>query len=257
VVSEFEQEYFGGAGSSYIAGRDFAHIMAFAYSAFKSKTHNPVYLDIGCAFGHSIKQGEEFGLETYGIEYSGYATRRSLARASIVRGDAQSLPFDSDSFDIVSIFEVVEHLPNPESALRECFRVLRNDGLLIMSTRSEPGETYYKMNQIPRDPTHINEHEPEYWIDMLKTIGFSCKSKYAPFVVSQYPLDRPPSFIAIPVSLFNVTKRVMLTYGKLPLALRYRLEGPVRIMLGVYLSDRKNSFYLVGKKRKAEAVDDD
>ncbi|QIB33343.1 class I SAM-dependent methyltransferase [Ancylobacter pratisalsi] len=49
-------------------------------------------------------------------------------------GDIDALPFPDASFDVVVSFETIEHVPNPTTALRELRRVLKPDGLLIIST---------------------------------------------------------------------------------------------------------------------------
>ena len=49
--------------------------------------------------------------------------------------DAHDLPFADNSFDLVLLIEVLEHLENPQKALDEIYRVLRSDGNLILSTR--------------------------------------------------------------------------------------------------------------------------
>lgn len=54
---------------------------------------------------------------------------------SLARGDAMSLPFPDDAFDMVTCLEALEFFPDSESALAEMCRVLRPDGLLLTSNR--------------------------------------------------------------------------------------------------------------------------
>ena len=51
-----------------------------------------------------------------------------------VAGDAEKLPFSSNSFDVILASEIVEHLWNPRSFFDDVYRVLKVDGHLIMST---------------------------------------------------------------------------------------------------------------------------
>lgn len=52
-----------------------------------------------------------------------------------VVGDAHALPFDDDSFDTIICMEVLEHLHTPHQAIAEMQRVLKQGGMLILSTR--------------------------------------------------------------------------------------------------------------------------
>jgi SAM-dependent methyltransferase len=52
-----------------------------------------------------------------------------------VRGDAHALPFLDAAFDLVLCTEVLEHLPEPQRAIDEIFRVLRPGGELLLTTR--------------------------------------------------------------------------------------------------------------------------
>jgi SAM-dependent methyltransferase len=54
-----------------------------------------------------------------------------------VRGDATRLEFDSGSFDAVTMFDVLEHIPDHYSAISEALRVLRSGGYLLISAPNE------------------------------------------------------------------------------------------------------------------------
>lgn len=97
-------------------------------------------LDIGCSFGwyenyalvHNCKR--IVGLEPDQKKIA--RARREVPKATFVEGEALVLPFGDSEFDLVTMFDVLEHLPkNSESAtLREVYRVLRADGKLVIST---------------------------------------------------------------------------------------------------------------------------
>lgn len=52
-------------------------------------------------------------------------------------GDATDLPFENESFDAVTMFDVLEHIPDDEKAVSEALRVLRPKGFLLISTPNE------------------------------------------------------------------------------------------------------------------------
>ncbi len=87
-------------------------------------------LDIGCAdqtINSHIPQASSYiGLDYYSTATEWYQTRPH------VFGDAQKLPFASESMDSVLLLDVLEHLPSPGDCLAEIVRVLKPAGILIL-----------------------------------------------------------------------------------------------------------------------------
>jgi SAM-dependent methyltransferase len=95
-------------------------------------------LDVGCAFGHGTALlARRFQVE--GIDPSPDYIARARRRYPWIpfsEGKAESLPYASDRFDGVVLLDVLEHLPpaSVDQALGEVARVLRPDGVLVLST---------------------------------------------------------------------------------------------------------------------------
>src|SRR5262245_57939407 len=96
-------------------------------------------LDIGCGTG-AISRAlvERLKLEVTGVDPSPvFVTRarelgKPLPGLAFVEGDGRSLKFHDATFDLVVFHTTLCHIPNPELALREAFRVLRPDGWLAV-----------------------------------------------------------------------------------------------------------------------------
>jgi ubiquinone/menaquinone biosynthesis C-methylase UbiE len=81
------------------------------------------------------------GAEAVGLDFSGNAVeiaRRNVPGAEFLQGDAQALPFTSESYDAVLCGYGIIHVPDPEKALAEMRRVLRPGGRLAASVWQAP-----------------------------------------------------------------------------------------------------------------------
>ena len=94
-------------------------------------------LDIGCGMGilaSDIK--ERYNSEVYGIDINGTAVKYAVKAGIQAKvGDIEKrLPYASKSFDVVLIIQVIEHVLGTDDLILEAKRVLKKNGLLIIST---------------------------------------------------------------------------------------------------------------------------
>lgn len=97
---------------------------------------NKLVLD--CACGDGI-QAEKFSKthRVIGIDLSSVRVKRARAKGlSVMVADVYNLPFKNDTFDVLVFGEILEHLTEPEKALKEINRTLKSKGYLIMDTPS-------------------------------------------------------------------------------------------------------------------------
>ncbi len=91
-------------------------------------------LDVGCATGFFLNGMRSQGnWELYGVEISPYAVRVAQERygLNVKVGTLEDAVFPDDFFDVVTLWDVLEHLHEPARSLQEIRRVLKPDGLLI------------------------------------------------------------------------------------------------------------------------------
>ncbi len=93
-----------------------------------------IVLDLGCADGVLRRALPPSGPRLIGLDVS--ATLLGAHPPPVVRADAKHLPFTNGVFDAVTAVNVLYHLPDPVSALREARRVLHPDGQLLAATIS-------------------------------------------------------------------------------------------------------------------------
>lgn len=91
-------------------------------------------LDVGCGYGSFVVAARAAGIDAVGIDLATHElhyarTRRdSDAPAPVARADATRLPFADRTFDAVTLWNVLEHLPDGPATLAEVRRVLRPGG---------------------------------------------------------------------------------------------------------------------------------
>ena len=93
-------------------------------------------LDLGCATGDFLEVMRDDGWEVVGIEPSPFASQWARDRMGLdVRtGTLETVALSDESFDVVTMWNVIEHLPDPQAALERIHRLLRIGGVLVLST---------------------------------------------------------------------------------------------------------------------------
>ena len=113
---------------------ELAGLSAAAHSAAR-------LLDVGCGDGRFTAAAAQHARAT-GVDVSHRALmfgRTLVPNARFVRSGGERLPFASNSFDVVTILDVIEHIPDDYEAhvIGESYRVLRSGGRLIVSTNTD------------------------------------------------------------------------------------------------------------------------
>lgn|GEM_PF-1154618 len=93
-------------------------------------------LDVGCASGFFVKLARDAGFDARGCDYSAEAVAygRKHFDVEIIQSPAEAIDAPDNSFDIVTILHVIEHLSDPLAAMRELHRVLKPGGLMLLET---------------------------------------------------------------------------------------------------------------------------
>ena len=104
-----------------------------------------IVLDVGCGGGININRMAEKAKKVYGVDYSIESVKLSRevnrdligqGKVEVLEGDVQSLPFEDNTFDIITAFETVYFWPNIEKSFGEVKRVLKTGGTFMMGMES-------------------------------------------------------------------------------------------------------------------------
>lgn len=99
------------------------------------KVENPLILDVGCGTGRTVIELSKIG-KTVGVDSSPEALEfcRKRGLKNIQLAKATNLPFRNNSFDCVTMLDVIEHIKNDLKVLSEVKRVLKKDGIALFTT---------------------------------------------------------------------------------------------------------------------------
>jgi len=93
-----------------------------------------LHLDVGTGNGDGTALISRYK-KTVGVEYGQKSLLNAAKKGVLVyQADARNLPFASDQFTSITCLDVLEHIQQPELAIREMARVLKGDGVLILQT---------------------------------------------------------------------------------------------------------------------------
>ena len=146
-----------------------------------------VILDIGCGGGVNVsrflKMTEN---KVFGIDYSELAVERSIklnksavdeGKCEIIEASVSDLPFNDNSFDIVTGFETVYFWPDFVNDLKEVLRVLKDDGIIFIANEALPKEGDERQKELI-ELLDMKIYSEDELVESLKMAGFSNVTTY-------------------------------------------------------------------------------
>jgi len=94
-------------------------------------------LDVGCAFGYFVELALSRGYDAYGFDPSSFAVsqaRKLVGKKRITEGTIGDVAYPTASFDIITMFDVFEHLEDPLNDMKKLSALLKPDGVIIIAT---------------------------------------------------------------------------------------------------------------------------
>jgi len=144
-------------------------------------------LDVGCADGVFLELAARRGWKTNGTEVSAYAAAYAAqaSGAGIFRGELPDAGYGAGSFDVVSMWHVLEHMPDPRRCLEEVRGILEPGGLLVLAVPNLNDllmQAAYMAARFRRPglfspgdrELHLYHFSPKTIKAMVEAAGFSC-----------------------------------------------------------------------------------
>lgn len=155
-------------------------------------------LDVGCATGLFLEcAGRNW--QRYGLDISEYASKiaQDSIGPTIETGQLLEAPWQNESFDLITMWDMLDHLPNPIENLFKCYQLLKKQGILILNVGDISalfakmcGKRWYIM--IP--PTHLYFFNKRTITAMLNKAGFDILK-----------IERPGKLVPLKLCFFRLS----------------------------------------------------
>jgi SAM-dependent methyltransferase len=206
--------------------REFAH----SVEAIHSYCRTGRLLDLGCAYGFFLKEAERY-FEVAGIELAEeaaeYCRRSGLNVLSGVADEANMARIGK--VDVITLLDVIEHLPQPHETLALCFRYLRPGGVIVITTgdfASPLARLAGAKWRLMTPPQHLWFFTPESIRRMALALGLALER-----------CDHPAKVVPLSLILFQV--RRMLGLRGAPITAASRIGLPVNLFDAMRIVLRK------------------
>lgn len=244
TAAVYSENYFCGAneGFGYVnydedKQADLSAFTKYLHVIEANKPNRGTLLDIGAATGSFVAEAKKSGWIASGLEISEYAAAAGRKKGLAIKtGTVDSTDFSPESFDVITLWDVFEHFPNPRTALTKINTWLKPGGLLVMNLPDAGSWYAHTMGKhwqliIPPEHLHLfnthnltkllNEYtftvvatdkigkkfKPAYILQILYTIQHQRIWKFLSEKIRKTPLNK----LSIPINLrdnmFIVSKK--------------------------------------------------
>lgn len=163
-------------------------------------------LDVGCGSGQFLYEMKELGMNVQGVEPGEFDEKENKRyKLNIKKSNLIGAKYNKESFDLITLNHVLEHLDNPDETLNEINKILKKDGKLIIAIPNTNSLAcgIFKKNWYQLDvPRHIINYSNKNIKLLLKKNGFKIRR-------TRYN-SRPSQFVVSLYFTLNIKKRIKL-----------------------------------------------
>ncbi len=225
LASLYQEEYYGGREASRFKLQLGERVMQWFRRSRARRIRRLLQatkgrvLDVGCGRGYTLRSLKGWGFEVYGTQISAAAARfarERLGLTSVFHGDLHEAAYPDGWFDFITLYHVLEHLPDPLLHMRELHRILKPGALLyieVPNAASLPARwlgAYWLAWDVPR---HLFHYDPLTLTELGKRCGLT------PVRSTFFSLEYSPATL-----LFSL---VSIVFGDNNFLFRYLTGDPV------------------------------
>ena len=154
------------------------HLIALKFIK-QNKNRAPVILDVGCFNGFFVKKLSDMGYEAHGIDFNRTAVEYGISEYGlenrIAVKDLNELIAEKRKYDIITAFDVIEHIENPRQLLLRLKDLLPEGGILILSA---PNNNMLWRPILDYPPHHLSRYYPRTLARFVSTSEFTIVNQF-------------------------------------------------------------------------------
>lgn len=148
------------------------------------------FLEIGCAGGAFLQAAQKAGYDVKGVEFSDVAAQlaREKFGLDVITGDVTDAKHPDNTFEVVFMGDVLEHLPDPAATCKEVFRIMASGGVFVIECPMQTNTLFSRVGffgynllgkkaTVRLPPYHLFEYRPRSMAAMLRRVGFEIAEK--------------------------------------------------------------------------------
>lgn len=181
-------------------------------------------LDVGCATGYFLEAAKEEGFTPYGVEFSEYSSaiaQKKIGKKNIFFGTLEESNFSEKMFDVITMFDLIEHVRVPEQTLTKAAQLLSNNGIIAIMT---PDTKTFSNNIMGKRWTHYKlEHFFYFSQSAIHYVANQCNLKVVHYERSKKALNI--NYLHTQLNVYKhwlLTPLINLLHTLLPNSLRAR-----------------------------------
>ena len=175
---ELEEHYKGYGRNDYLSPITIKRYNELLNTFEEFRKTNKI-LDVGCGIGYFLEVAKERGWDVYGTEYTNEAIQICSSKGiNMQKGILSSRNYQNEEFDIITSFEVIEHINNPIDELTNFYKLLRKGGLVYLTTPNFNSLLRYRLKSeynVICYPEHLSYYTPKTLKKLFTSVSFKTK----------------------------------------------------------------------------------
>ena len=176
VINEFEAEYFARYYRDYKAQNP-TRKLDFYLETIERFQRPTSLLDVGCGLGSFLEHvASRRNFQLAGTDVSEFGLSQNQQRMPSVefrRASAEECAFPANHFDVITAFDVIEHVPDLAKVADAVHQMLRPGGVFCVVVPVYDGLSGPIIQWLDKDPTHVHKWPRRRWLDWASKTGFS------------------------------------------------------------------------------------